>query len=163
MPNRQVILLAEDLEDDIILIRRAFEKAGINNPLHVVRNGEEAIAYLSGFGKYAFREEYPLPDLLLLDLKMPGIDGFDVLRWIKQQPELYNLRVVVLTASDRIRDAEQAYRLGADSFMVKALDFQDTLYLAKTITEYWLNKYPETSGPRPAQFHDASPNPPSTP
>src|SRR3989442_7719191 len=117
MADKAVILLAEDREDDILLIRRAFEKGGIRNPLFVVRDGEEVVSYLEGIGRYSNREEYPLPDLLLLDLKMPRMDGFDVLRWLRQQPGLGSLRVVVLTASDQIRDVNVAYRLGANSFM----------------------------------------------
>src|SRR5262245_26928604 len=105
MPHEQaVILLAEDREDDILLLPRAFARGEIQNPLFVVRDGEEAISYLSGIGKYANRAEHPLPDLLLLDLKMPRADGFEVLRWIRQQAGLSSLRVVVLTASDQIRD-----------------------------------------------------------
>jgi len=156
MSDQCVILLAEDLEEDIILIRRAFGKAGVKNPLFVVRNGEEAIAYLSGVGHYAHRDEFPLPNLLLLDLKMFGVDGFDVLRWLKQQPELSNLRVVVLTSSEDIRDVEEAYRLGASSYLVKSLDFQDTVSLAKLVTEYWLrmNTAPEVSRPAPHKTTD---------
>src|SRR5882762_10353741 len=113
MPDHAVILIAEDSEDDIVLIRRAFEKAKVLNPLHFVRDGAEAMAYLKGEGKYANRAEFPLPELLLLDLKMPRVDGFDVLRWIRQQPGLSTLRVVVLTSSEDIRDVNVAYRLGA--------------------------------------------------
>src|SRR4051812_3935888 len=98
MPERLVVLLVEDSEDDILIIRKAFQKAGIPNPMHVVRNGEEAIAYLSGTGKYALRDEYPLPALVLLDLKLPRIDGFEVLRWIRQTSGMTALRVVVLTS-----------------------------------------------------------------
>jgi len=102
--EEEVILLAEDREDEVLLLRHAFAKAGLLNPLHVVPNGEEAIHYLQGEGKYANRDEYPLPALVLLDLKMPRVDGFEVLRWIRQQPGLSALRVVVLTASDAIPD-----------------------------------------------------------
>jgi len=160
MRDKRVVLLAEDLDDDILLIRRAFDKAGMKNPLFVVRNGDEAIAYLSGIGQYAHRDEFPLPDLLLLDLKMPGVDGFSVLNWIKLQPELSNLRVVVLTSSEDIRDVERAYRLGASSFMVKALDFQDTVYLAKLLTDYWLrtNSAPKAPGPVPLQASQNKPD-----
>src|SRR5229473_2661647 len=83
-----VILLAEDREDEVLLLRHAFAKAGFLNPLQVVPNGEEAIHYLQGEGKYANRDEYPLPALVLLDLKMPRKDGFEVLQWIRQQPGL---------------------------------------------------------------------------
>src|SRR5882672_1875339 len=127
MPERLVVMLVEDSEDDILIIRRAFQTAAIPNPMHVVRDGEAAIAYLSDTGKYTLRDEYPLPALVLLDLKLPGMDGFDVLRWIRQTPGLMALRVVVLTSSDNIRDVNTAYQLGANSFMVKDLDFQNTV------------------------------------
>lgn len=133
------ILLAEDREDDILLLQRAFKEGGIRYPLHVVRDGEEAISYLSGFGRYSNREIYPLPALLLLDLTLPGTDGFEVLRWIRSRPEFADLPVVVLTQSDRIRDVNQAYRLGACSFIVKTQDFQDAVAFAQSMSEYWRN------------------------
>src|SRR5882672_7903883 len=104
MPDRELILIAEDREDDVFLIRRSLEKANVFNPLQVVGSGEETIAYLKGEGRFANRSEYPLPGLLLLDLKMPRTDGFEVLRWIRQQPGLKALRVVVLTSSEDMRD-----------------------------------------------------------
>src|SRR2546426_3282265 len=113
MRDQAVILLAEDSETDILLTRRAFAKAKLLNPLHVVRDGVEAIAYLKGDGQYSNRDEYPLPDLLLLDLKMPHKNGLEVLDWIRQQPSLRALRVVVLTSSDQARDVNMAYQLGA--------------------------------------------------
>jgi CheY-like chemotaxis protein len=140
------ILLAEDREEDIILIQKAFEKAGIRNPLFTVRNGEEAINYLTAVGRFSDRHHYPLPALLLLDLKMPGTDGFDVLRWLRTQPDLASLRVVVLTSSDDIRDVNKAYQLGANSFLVKPLDFHNTVAMAETIMDYWL-KINMASGP----------------
>jgi CheY-like chemotaxis protein len=132
------ILLAEDREDDIILIQRAFKSGGIQYPLMVVRDGAEAISYLSGVGRFSNRELFPIPGLFLLDLTLPVTDGFEVLRWVRSQPHLKDLPVVVLTASDRIRDVNQAYQLGAYSFLVKSLDFQDAIALANAISEYWL-------------------------
>src|SRR2546426_1139606 len=93
------ILLADDSEDDIVLIGHAFEQGGIANPLAVVRDGEEAIAYLKGEGPYGDRALYPLPVLMLLDLKMPRTDGFQVLRWMRLQPNFIALPVIVLTNS----------------------------------------------------------------
>ena len=153
MPDQAVILLAEDREDDILLIRKAFQQAFINNPLQVVRDGEEAIAYLSGEGKYSNRSEYPLPELMLLDLKMPRMNGFEVLEWIRRQPSLSSLRVVVLTASDLMRDVNTAYKLGANSFLVKPVDFEDVVHMGKFLTTYWLrlSKTPETSRPQRGQ------------
>jgi CheY-like chemotaxis protein len=147
MSEHGVILLAEDDEDHVLLIRHAFAEADLRNPLFVVWNGEEAIAYLSGTGKYSNRDEYPLPDLLLLDLKMPRVDGFEVLKWVRQQPGLAPLRILVLTSSNELRDVNRAYQLGANSFLVKPLDFQDVIQLSKVIQKYWLNrsKTPEIS------------------
>ncbi len=152
MPERAVILLAEDREDDIVVIRRAFDKGGISNPLFVVRDGEEAVQYLEGGGKFSNRAEYPLPDLLLLDLKMPRMDGFEVLRWIRQRPGLSSLRVVVLTSSENIRDVNVAYHMGANSFMVKPMDFENAIELAKVLRDYWLtaSKAPATARIEPA-------------
>jgi CheY-like chemotaxis protein len=124
MSDQGVILVAEDNEVDVLLLRRAFAKAQLLNPLQVVHNGEEAIAYLSGKGKYTNRAEYPLPDLVLLDLKMPHKNGLEVLEWIREQPSLSGLRVVMLTSSDQARDVNAAYQLGANSFLVKPVDFE---------------------------------------
>jgi CheY-like chemotaxis protein len=147
MSDEAVILLVEDRDDDIALIKKAFAKAYVLNPLQVVKNGEEAIAYLEGEGKYTNRAEYPLPELMLLDLKMPRIDGFEVLKWVRQQPGLATLRIVVLTSSEAIRDVNLAYSLGANSFMVKPMDFEDVTHMSKFLTSYWLkmSKTPETS------------------
>jgi len=138
MAQRPVILLAEDREDDILLVRKAFETSTMDCQIQVVRDGEEAILYLSGEGKFRNRAEFPMPNLILLDLKMPRVDGFEVLRWIRQHRELGNLRVVVLTASHQIRDVNQAYQLGANSFLVKPLDFQNFVETSKALRNYWL-------------------------
>ncbi len=144
-----VILLAEDRDDDVVLITKAFKKTGLNYPLFVVSNGEEVISYLEGIGKFSNRAEYPLPELLLLDLKMPGTDGFEVLRWVRAQPGFGNLRILVLTSSVDIQDVNRAYGLGANSFMVKPFDFENTKELARLIKDYWFGKTksPEVSRP----------------
>jgi CheY-like chemotaxis protein len=134
-----LILLAEDDENDITLFRRALVKANIRNPVEIVRDGEEAIAYLKGEGKFSDRVKYPLPALMLLDLKMPRIDGFQVLDWIRRQSELKALRVVVLTVSRDIYDVTRAYRFGANSFLVKSLDSQTFTQLVESIHQYWLS------------------------
>ena len=164
MAEQFSILLAEDRDDDVLLIRKAFASAYIPNPLYVVRDGEEAIAYLAGEHRYANRDEYPLPRLLLLDLKMPRMDGFDVLKWVREQPSLKTLRVVVLTSSNDLRDVTKAYQLGANSFLVKPLDFQNLMALTKTIEGHWLeiSKVHEIS--HPLQSPDFPPilEPPTT-
>lgn len=134
-----IILLAEDEDDDIALMRRAFKKLRRRTPLHVVKNGEEVLAYLKGEGSYSNRAEYPLPELLLLDLKMPRMDGFEVLAWIRQQPKLQRLIVVVLTSSDQIWDIDKAYKAGANSFLVKPVDTSQSVKLVQELQDYWLN------------------------
>jgi CheY-like chemotaxis protein len=113
----------DDNPDDVLLARRVFERAGLSESIRSLPSGVEAIAYLRGDSPYSDRTTHPMPGLVLLDIKMPGTDGFEVLRWIREQPELLGLCVVMLTSSDEIRDVNRAYQLGADSFLVKPLDF----------------------------------------
>jgi CheY-like chemotaxis protein len=149
MPDLGVILLAEDNEVDVLLTRRAFAKAGLLNPLHVVPDGQEAIAYLCGAGKYSNRAEYPLPVLMLLDLKMPKKNGLEVLQWVREQPGLRALRVIVLTTSDLFLDVNRAYQLGANSYLVKPIEFDHFVRISETLKGYWLwmSKAPEISRP----------------
>lgn len=151
MPEQSVILLVEDRDDDVFLVRRAFEKAGLKNPFQVAHDGEEAIAYLSGEGRFSNRVEFPLPWLVLLDLKMPKVDGFDVLRWVRSQQHLSGIIIVVLTSSNQIRDVNDAYKLGANSFLVKPDDFQNVTSMATLLKDYWLygNRAPGNR-PRPS-------------
>jgi len=140
MAEPGVILVAEDDEDDILLVRSAFKEAGIPNPLYVVRDGAEAVAYLKGLGQYSNRAEFPLPSLLLLDLKMPRTDGFEVLQWIRSEPNLRALRVIVLTSSAERCDVNEAYGLRANSFLVKPKDFGEFVTLFESLHSYWLRK-----------------------
>ncbi len=139
------ILLVEDDPNDVLLIKRAFEKAGLANPLQVVSNGQEAVAYLKGEGGFADRTEYPLPILILLDLKMPRMSGFEFLQWLRGEPELKRLIVVVLTSSAQSPDVNRAYELGANSYLVKPVQFEDLLRIIKELHLYWLvmNEKPE--------------------
>ena len=144
-----VILLAEDREDEVALIRRAFKKINLLNPLQVVTDGEQVVAYLKGEGQFANRAEYPLPSLLLLDLKMPRMNGLEVLQWIRQQPGFGTLRVVMLTSSNQIQDVNAAYRLGANSFLVKPVEFERFVAMINALQGYWfwMNQAPEISRP----------------
>ena len=151
MSEFATILLVEDSEDDILLARRAFQAAKITVPLTVVRSGMEAIAYLSGEGRFSNREEFPLPELVLLDLKLPGVTGIEVLRWIRGHQSLRSLRVVVLTSSEDIRDVNAAYHFGANSFVVKDVDFNNSKELARMLTDYWLLKSEAPDVSRPAK------------
>lgn len=136
--SRDVILLAEDDELHVELTLRGFRKRGFLNPVQVVKDGEEAIAYLSGEGGFADREKFPLPALLLLDLKMPNKNGFEVLQWLRAQPKFQTLPVVVLTSSGEIKDMKRAYELGANSFLVKPVRTDDFFAVTETIKGWWL-------------------------
>jgi CheY-like chemotaxis protein len=132
------ILIVEDNEDDAFLIQRALERANVLNPVKVVRSGEEALAYLKGEGLFKDRTGYPLPGLVLLDLKMPGIDGFAVLDWVRQQASFRQMRVVVLTSSTDVRDVNRAFRSGADSFLIKPADFLRLAGFGEALSGSWL-------------------------
>lgn len=142
------ILLVEDDQNDVFFLQYAFEAAGIDNPIQVVCDGQEAINYLSGKGCYAERRRFPLPCLILLDLKLPMKMGTDVLRWIRQQSQLSSLLVVVLTSSSDSSDIDEAYECGAQSYLVKPLSLEKRLEMAKAIKNYWLelNEFPTVAG-----------------
>jgi CheY-like chemotaxis protein len=116
--NRSVFLLVEDNEDDVFFMQRAFKDAGIKNPLYIVMNGEAAINYLAGREVFADRQKYPLPDMVFLDLKMPGLNGFEVLSWVRQEGGL-TVPVAVLTSSPEEIDMRRARELGADCYLLK--------------------------------------------
>ena len=135
---RATVLLAEDDPDDVLLTQLAFEKARLANPLMVVRDGEEVMSYLKGEGIYADREKYPLPILLLLDLKMPKYHGFQVLEWFRTQPQLSHIAVAIMTSSDSDPDMARAYQLGASSYLVKPPDAEALLALVQRLHAYWM-------------------------
>lgn len=145
--TRTTILLAEDDQNDVMLIRRAFNKSHVVNPIACVENGEEAVAYLSGEGRFADRGEFPLPFMLLLDLKLPRLSGHEVLKWLRGQPGLRRLPVVVLTSSREPADINKAYELGANSYLVKPVVFEEFATLLKQLQVYWLmlSEHPELS------------------
>jgi CheY-like chemotaxis protein len=147
MPEEALILLVEDRQDEAMLMLRSFARAGVKNPVQIVKDGEEALAYLSGTGQYSNRENHPLPAMVLLDLKLPQMDGFEVLKWIRTHPQLSTLPVVVLTSSDSVRDVNRAYNLGANSFLVKPMDFNHYVELSNFIADHWFlwSKTPTTT------------------
>jgi CheY-like chemotaxis protein len=144
----QPILLVEDEENDVMLLQRAFRRAGMVNPLQVVRHGDDAVAYLEGTGEFADRAKYPLPVLVLLDLKLPRRTGLEVLEWVKERPGLKKIPIVVLTSSKNDSDVDRAYELGANSYLVKPVSFETLLELVKSLELYWLvlNERPKVSG-----------------
>lgn len=132
------VLLVEDDENDVFFMQRAFREAAILNPLNVANDGREAIDYLTGKGKYGDRKQWPLPCLVLMDLKLPYVLGLDVLKWIRSEPAFKSIIVVVLTSSRQDADVEKAYSLGANSYLVKPPDVHQLVAMVKRIKEYWI-------------------------
>jgi CheY-like chemotaxis protein len=141
--NELILLVAEDLPEEVFILKRALERARFAAPVHFVRDGQEALDYFNGAEPFADRQQNPLPTLLLLDLKMPRVDGFQVLEWLRRQPGLRRLPVVVFTSSDVSQDIRRAYDLGANSYVVKPHSSHDLDDVASRLEAYWfkLNRH----------------------
>jgi len=135
----KTILLVEDEENDVELLQYAMQQAGVTNPIQIAKDGRQAIDYLKGTGKFANRAEFPLPCLVLLDLKLPYVMGLDVLKWIRQQPHLASL-VVILTSSGEAADVATAYGLGANAYLVKPPEAIKLLDMTRAIKDFWLTQ-----------------------
>ena len=144
LTRTSTILLVEDDPNDVFIMKRALKQADITNPLQIAVDGQDALDYLTGKGKYADRETYPLPSLVFLDLKLPYKNGFEVLKWIRENPPLDTILTVVLTSSSEERDIKETYRLGARSFLVKPPTQKMLVELMESLKEYWIkhNEYP---------------------
>jgi CheY-like chemotaxis protein len=139
------VLIADDDSNDIFFLRRAFQKAGLNHPVLDVPDGERAIHYLSGEANYADRSQFPLPSLMFLDLKMPKVSGFEVLKWLSEQKRRFpNLKVVVLSSSGLQSDIQKAKDLGAHDYRVKPADIDDMITMVKEIANRWLCEAPRS-------------------
>jgi CheY-like chemotaxis protein len=138
MATTRALLLVEDNEDDVFLMKRALKGVRAANPLVVVEDGQEAMDYLGGSGKFADRDTYPMPAVVFLDLKLPLISGYDVLGWIRQQKHFESLVVIVLTSSNEASDLSRCYALGANSYLVKPPTPEQLQDLAKAFKWYWL-------------------------
>ncbi|MEM1581461.1 MAG: response regulator [Candidatus Bathyarchaeia archaeon] len=132
--SHYTILLVEDNIDDILITRRAMSKVNIVGRLIVVNDGEEALKILRGENN---GKDATLPSLILLDLKMPKVDGFEVLRELRRDERLKILPVIVFTSSDRSEDIELAYKLGCNSYIVKPVKFEDFIRVMEEIKRYW--------------------------
>jgi len=145
MKKMEHILLAKDSEDYAVLFRRALKSADIDASLDVVQDGQEAIDYLTGIDGYADREKHPFPKLLLLDLRMPRMDGFEVLSAVRQRLGFTQLPVIVLTHSDNLADVRRAYELGATSYFRKPDSLEGLDEMIHVLHAYWLkfNHFPE--------------------
>ena len=143
MTDQQTFLLVDDSENDLALMNIAFRRAELNSPLQVVHNGEEAIAYLAGKGRYTDRNKFPLPAVMLLDLNMPMKDGFEVLDWLREQSGLKRLSTIVLTSSLRPEDVERAFELGAHSYLVKPAALENLVAMIRCLRDWLkLNHFP---------------------
>ena len=138
MNELSIILLVEDNPDDVMLVQYAFDKAGILNPLEVVADGDAAVDYIGRTGAYAGREGQPLPDLILLDLKLPRRSGFEVLSFVRQHEPTRHTPVVVLTSSDQEADIRRSYERGANSFLVKPIGRDGLIDMARALKSYWI-------------------------
>jgi two-component system, response regulator len=132
------ILLVEDNPNDVELTLRAFKKNNLTNPIHVARDGEEALDFIFGRGIHAGRSLKNGPKLILLDLKLPRVDGLEVLRQVKSDPKTKSIPVVVLTSSREERDIVESYQLGVNSYIVKPVDFEQFIESARTLGLYWI-------------------------
>lgn len=135
---RGPILLVEDNEDDVFFLQRAMKSAGLNYPIVVATDGQQAIDYLSGAKEFSDRAKFPVPELVLLDIKLPKVHGLDVLKWIRSESSLQTLVVVMLTTSHLEVDVDRAYRLGANSFLVKTSASEKLERMLRSIHDYWL-------------------------
>jgi CheY-like chemotaxis protein len=128
-----MILHAEDEASDALLLKVAFSRARFPTQIHNVTDGQEAIDYMAGAGPYTDRQKWPLPELLLLDLKMPCLSGFEVLSWVRAQEQFRTLPVVVLTSSHLTADSKLARQLGATAYLEKTPEFEDVVALVRTL------------------------------
>lgn len=140
MENR-VILVAEDNEDDVVLLQRAFRRANIQADLRFVNDGEQAMAYLKAEDKYTDRAKYPFPAFLVLDIKMPKMNGLEVLEAIRDDPGLTRLTVIVLTSSAHEHDIGRASDLHANCYVVKPSDNETLMKVCQTFEEFWLKRH----------------------
>jgi CheY-like chemotaxis protein len=135
--SHQTILIVEDDENDATFLQRAFARAGFPNPIRRVQNGEEAIAYLKGEGIYADRERFAFPRVILTDLKMPHMDGLQLLRWLSENPQYRVVPTIVFTSSTAQADVNAAFDRGAGAYVVKPVDVRELERMARNIAEYW--------------------------
>src|SRR5437879_12450070 len=148
--SQYLVLYVEDNADDVLLLRHAFKRADILDPVQFAQDGQEAIDYLAGAEKFSDRQKYPMPRLVLLDLKLPRKTGIEVLQWIRGQPVLRKLPVIILSASAQKSDVGRCYEVGANAFLVKPTGIDTVGDMCRAIQHSWMAYDvfpPEFSGP----------------
>lgn len=135
--SNYTILLVEDDDNDATLLTMAFKKSNILNPIQWAHDGLEAVAYLNGEGDFADRTRYPFPEVLILDLKMPRMSGFELLSWIREHPEFRVIPTIIMTSSRQDIDVQKAYNLGANTYMIKPSSFEELAKMVKLAHDYW--------------------------
>jgi CheY-like chemotaxis protein len=138
MSSKPVILHVEDDPNDVLLVGLAFRKSDIGAIMQVVNDGEQAVQYLAGQGAYSNRQTFPLPTIVLLDLKLPRRSGLEVLSWVRGQDDLRRLPIIMLTSSNQQGDITKAYDLGINSFLVKPSALEELTDMVRKICGYWL-------------------------
>jgi CheY-like chemotaxis protein len=136
MEGQRYVLVVEDDPNDAFLIQRAFQQCGTRTP-HVCVNVEDAIHYLEGSGKYSDREHFPIPTLLVTDLKMPGASGFDLLCWLRDRPERRVIPTIVMSSSNMPQDVKRAYCLGANAYLCKPTDVETFATIFRALLTFW--------------------------
>jgi CheY-like chemotaxis protein len=131
------VLMVDDSEEDIFFVKRAFEKSGVADFFRAVNDGKQAVAYLRGEGEFADRGKYMFPNVLLTDLKMPGMDGFGLLEWLQNHPDCKVIPTIAFTSSAIESDIHQVYVLGANAYIVKPNDFQELVNVIQLTYEFW--------------------------
>jgi CheY-like chemotaxis protein len=138
MNSEGTILLVEDNADDVFFMQRALKSAGVENPVQVAADGQEALDYLAGEGQFANRDKFELPCVILLDLKLPRKTGHEVLRWLREQPRFGSIVVIALTTSREPKDIQDAYRLGANAYLVKPTSPTQLTEMMTAFRQFWL-------------------------
>ena len=131
------VVVAEDDPDDALILQRAFKENGAVRPIHILPDGAEAIAYLHGDGEYGDRVAHPFPDMLILDLKMPRVDGFEVLEWINQNPDYRVIPAIIWSNSADRRDVKHAFCLGAHAYLCKPATYEHFVEAVRSLIDFW--------------------------
>ena len=134
------ILVVEDNQDDALFLQMALKRADISNPVQFVKDGRQAMDYLDGIGGFSDREKFPLPYLVLLDLKLPQVMGLEVLKWLRERKQFDLMIVIVLTSSRNPADIDAAYRLHTNAYLVKPSRMENLVLIVNSIRDFWLAK-----------------------